>query len=305
MALRPIGTVMLPPHAALGGFDHACVCRDADHLCVAHTANDAVEVIDLERRSHDATLPGFPGVAGVAVCEERHLLLATCRREGHVALTPLRVALRIRRIDVGDRPNGLAVASPGDVALAACVGGEIAGPSMAILDLDRGLVLASAPLPGRARWVVHDRAEGCFHINVAAPPQIVAVRDRPPFDVLRSVSIPVAGPHGLELDEARGLLHCACDGGVVITLEAGSGRIVGQVPIAGGPDVVFFNSRRAHLYVAIGDPGVVQVVDPANAVVLETIVTGKDAHTIGFDPEREHVYAFVPGTHSAFVFADA
>jgi hypothetical protein len=39
--------------------------------------------------------------------------------------------------------------------------------------------------------------------------------------------------------------------------------------------------------------------------VIETVPTGKDAHTLGFDPEREHVYAFVPGSHSAAVFAEA
>jgi DNA-binding beta-propeller fold protein YncE len=305
MSLQAIGSVALPPHATRSGFDHACVCREADDLCVAHTANDTVEVIDLERRVHDATLPGFPGVAGVAVCPERHLLLATCRREGHVASSPLRSALTIRRIAVGDRPNGLAIASARGVALAACVGGEVGGPSMAVLDLDHGVVLASASLPGRPRWVVHDPSEGCFHVNVAAPSQIIAIRDRPPFDVVRSVSIPVAGPHGLELDEARGLLHCACDGGAVVTVEAASGRVVSQVAIAGGPDVVFFNARRDHLYVAIGDPGVLQVIDTATAKVIETVSTGRDAHTIGFDPEREHVFAFVPGTHAATVFAEA
>jgi DNA-binding beta-propeller fold protein YncE len=306
MSLHAIGAVTLPPHAAAaGGFDHACICRDADHLCVAHTANDAVEVIDLERRVHDATLPGFPGVAGVAVCEQRHLLLATCRREGHVASTPLRGALILRRIAVGDRPNGLAIASARGVALAACVGGEIAGPSLSVLDLAHGAVLASAPLPGRPRWIVHDPDEGCFHVAVAAPPQILAVRDGPPFDVVRTVPIPVAGPHGLELDAARGLLHCACDGAAVVTVEAASGRVVSQVAIAGGPDVVFFNPRRDHLYVAIGDPGVLQVIDTATGTVIETVQTGKDAHTLGFDAEREHVFAFLPGRHAAEVFAEA
>jgi hypothetical protein len=207
--LRAIGSVVLPPHATRNGFDHACVITEADDLCVAHTANDAVEVIDLERRVHDATLPGFPGVAGVAVCPERHLLLATCRREGHVATSPLRGALTIRRITVGDRPNGLAIASSRGVALAACVGGDVGGPSMAVLDLSRGVVLASESLPGRPRWVVHDPDEGCFHVNVATPPEVLTFRDCPPFEVMRAVVMPVPGPHGLELDAVRGLLHAS------------------------------------------------------------------------------------------------
>ncbi len=45
MALRTIGTVVLPPHRGPGGFDHASVHRGADRLYVAHTANDSVEML--------------------------------------------------------------------------------------------------------------------------------------------------------------------------------------------------------------------------------------------------------------------
>jgi DNA-binding beta-propeller fold protein YncE len=299
--LRGIGAVALPPHRGAGGFDHAAV--HADRLYVAHTIDDAVEVIDLERRRHEGTLPGYPGVAGVAIEGEGGLLVATCKRAGHVGVAALDDPATIRRIPVGDRPNGLALA-PGGLALTACVG-DPGPPSMAILDVDRGEVVASAPLPGRPRWTVHDRAAGCFYLNVAAPAEILVVSGAPPFRVLRSIPIPVPGPHGLDLDAGRGLLHCACDAGAVVTVEAASGRVVREVPIAGAPDVVFFNPRRDRLYVAIGDPGVLQSIDTGAGRVVETLATGKGAHTFGFDAEREHVYALVPGSHAAAVFAEA
>jgi hypothetical protein len=65
--------VELPTHRRAGGFDHASVYRRADRLYLAHTANDSVEVIDLARRRHEATLEGFPGVARAAVHEDRAL----------------------------------------------------------------------------------------------------------------------------------------------------------------------------------------------------------------------------------------
>ena len=68
MSLRAVGTVALPPHRGAGGFDHASV--HDDRLYVAHTINDTVEVIDLDRRVHERTLDGFPGVAGVAMFAE-------------------------------------------------------------------------------------------------------------------------------------------------------------------------------------------------------------------------------------------
>jgi DNA-binding beta-propeller fold protein YncE len=302
VALRSIGTVALPPHRGAGGFDHASV--HADRLYVAHTIDDAVEVVDLGRRRHEATLPGFPGVAGVAIREGRRLLVATCKRERHVAVAPLDDPARIRRIPVGDRPNGLALAARSGLALAACVG-DRTPPSMEIVDVDRGEVVASAPLPGRPRWVVHDPAAACFYLNVAAPPQILVVSAAPPFGVLRSIPIPVPGPHGLDLDAGRGLLHCACDAGAVVTVEAAAGRVVARVPIAGAPDVAFFNARRDRLYVAIGEPGVLQSIDALAGAVVETIPTGRGAHTFGFDEEREHVWALLPEAHAAAVFAEA
>ena len=303
MSLRAIGTVPLPPNRAPGGFDHASVHCSADELYVAHTVNDAVEVIDLDRRLHKATLLGFPGVAGVAVCEERRLLVSTCKSEGTVGLAALDDPATIKRIPVAARPNGLALASPAGIALAACIG-DPGGPSLAVVHLDRGAVVASLAPPGRPRWAVHDPVAGCFYVNIATPAQILVVGGAPPFDLLRSIPIPVAGPHGLDLDQRRGLLHCACDGGALVIVEAASGRVVAQVPIAGAPDVVFFNPRRDHLYVAIGDPGVLQSIDVTARQVIETIVTGRGAKTLGFDAEREHVFAFVPGIHAAAVFAE-
>lgn len=65
------------------------------------------------------------------------------------------------------------------------------------------------------------------------------------------------------------------------------------------------NPRRDRLYVATGEPGVLQSIDTGAGRVVETIATGRGAHTLGFDAEREHVYAFLPGPHAAAVFAEA
>ena len=303
MGLRRIDTVVLPEHRAQGGFDHASVHRPGDRLYVAHTVNDSVEVIDLERRHHEATLHGFPGVAGATVFEQRAVLVATCKRSEEVALAPLHSPEAITRITVAPRPNGLAVDSAASLALAACLGAGTP-PALAFIHLGRRELLATGALPGRPRWTVHDPDAGCFYVNIDAPAQILVVSAAPPFDVLRSLPIPVPGPHGLDHDRRRGLLHCACDGGEVVSVEIASGRIIARVQIAGSPDVVFFNPRRDRLYVAIADPGVLQSIDTAGGRLLETIPTGMGAKTFGFDEEREHVYALVPAPHAALVFAE-
>jgi hypothetical protein len=63
-----------------------------------------------------------------------------------------------------------------------------------------------------------------------------------------------------------------------------------------------FDPMASHIYVAIGDPGVIDVVDARNLRVIQTVSTEAGAHTIGFDGRRSKVYAFLPTTHSAAVY---
>src|SRR5438034_1036608 len=67
MSLRHLGYVELPAHVRPGGFDHAAVYRATTHVYVAHTINDAVDVIDgaVDRYLH--SIPGLTGVAGALV----------------------------------------------------------------------------------------------------------------------------------------------------------------------------------------------------------------------------------------------
>src|SRR5437762_5545577 len=47
MALRLLGHIELPENRAKGGFDHADIHAPADRLYVAHTSNDAIDIIDI------------------------------------------------------------------------------------------------------------------------------------------------------------------------------------------------------------------------------------------------------------------
>jgi hypothetical protein len=68
--------------------------------------------------------------------------------------------------------------------------------------------------------------------------------------------------------------------------------------------VVFFNATRNRLYVAIGDPGVIEVFDTKPLRRQETIATELGAHTLSFDATRNIVCAFLPGSHRAAVYRD-
>jgi hypothetical protein len=118
------------------------------------------------------------------------------------------------------------------------------------------------------------------------------------------VSVPHAGPHGLDLDVRRRRLFCACDAGVLLEIDADGGEVLASETIAGVPDVVFFNEALGRLYVAIGDPGLIEVFDTGPLRRRETVATEAGAHTLSFDARRNIVCAFLPRSHRAAVYED-
>lgn len=79
MGLEQVGEIDLPPHVTAGGFDHAAVHAARNRLYVAHTANDAVDIIDGTTDRYAGSIPALSGVAGVLVSEERDLVFTSNR----------------------------------------------------------------------------------------------------------------------------------------------------------------------------------------------------------------------------------
>jgi hypothetical protein len=52
MAFQHVHDVALPAHVKEGGFDHAAVHSGTSRLYVAHTINDALDVIDCMQDKH-------------------------------------------------------------------------------------------------------------------------------------------------------------------------------------------------------------------------------------------------------------
>jgi DNA-binding beta-propeller fold protein YncE len=306
MTLRPTGFIDLPAHRGKEGFDHAALHAASGHLYVAHTANDAVDVIDGRTDRYLRSISGLKGVAGVLVSEDRGLIFTSNRGEDTVSVFAEGQESEARKVPVGVHPNGLAFAPARGILMAANVGDpKIAGSTtVSFVDVTAGRLIGNLGVPGRTRWCLHDHKTRAFYVNIRDPPQIIVV-DPPRWDrVARSLSVPAAGPHGLELDPVRGRLFCACDEGRLLVLNRTTGEVLDDQPLSGPPDVIFCNPLLGHLYVAIGDPGVIDVFDTQTMKRIESRPTESGAHTIAIDAERARVYAFLPETQRAAVFED-
>jgi hypothetical protein len=81
--------------------------------------------------------------------------------------------------------------------------------------------------------------------------------------------------------------------------------VQGDVALSGVPDVIFLHLTNRRLYVAIGDPGVIDVIDIDAMRREEVVPTEAGAHTLALDRKRNKVYAFLPRSHRAAVFSMA
>ena len=306
MALRLVGHIELPANRSKGGFDHADIHLPTDRLYVAHTSNDALDVIDSAQDRYIESMPGLAGVAGALVSEARGLVFTSNRGENTVSVFAPNAERDAFKVAVGVKPNGLAFDPARGTLIAANVGDPAIADSysVSVVDLARRQRIAEIKVPGRTRWAVYDATRETFFVNIADPARIVAIDARDPTRISKEYEVPAAGPHGLDLDPATGRLFCACDAGVLLAIDATSGDVLADVPLSGAPDVIFLHPQSGHLYVAIGDPGVIDVIDIGAMRRLEVVTTEAGAHTLALNRKRNKVYAFLPQSHRAAVFVD-
>src|SRR3954468_14121727 len=236
MSLKIAGTIAIPA-AAGSEFDHAAFDAKSRRVFVAHTARDCVEVIDHDAGKHIATLPGFPGAAGAGADDGQ--VLVTNRGSASIALLDAGTLETRATYKTGGRPNGAVIVARSGLAIAACIGegGEV--PTLQLFGMnDRKHV--SIDLPGRPRWCVTDVTADRVFLCIREP-SMVLVATLPDLGAVTHWKIPSSGAHGLDIDHSRGRLYVACDDSTLLEMSSTSGEVTNVWPIAGPPDVTFFN----------------------------------------------------------------
>jgi hypothetical protein len=280
-------------------FDHGAFERKTCRVFVAHTGRDRVEVIDHNTRRHLATLYDFPEAAGV-VADGGHVLV-TNRRSAGLAWLDAATLKTLTVFDTGLRPNGVAIVTHRSLAVVACIGDETHRPELQVLDLE-GQQRWAIDLPGRPRWCVTD-VFGARVFLAIRDPSMVFVARLPELEDVQHWAVPSAGAHGIDIDHRANLLYVACDGGALVELDTVSGDVHNEWPIAGVPDATFFNPKSGLVHVAIGQPGLIQSIDPRTGASAQ-FTTAAGAKTTALVPP-DHLYVFSSTGHGVLDLAGA
>jgi YVTN family beta-propeller protein len=297
MPLKTIGTIAVPD-AAGSAFDHGAFDAKSRRVFIAHTARDCLEVIDHNNGKHIATLPGFPGAAG-AVADDGQVLV-TNRGSASVALLDASTLETRALFKTGGRPNGAVIVARSSLALAACIGDDGETPTLQLFEFGSQKHV-SIDLPGRPRWCVTDAAAERVFLCIREPSMVLVAR-LPDLGAVTHWKIPSSGAHGLDIDHCNGRLYVACDDSTLVEMSSISGEVTNVWPIAGPPDVTFFNPATGLVHVAIGEPGLVETVDPRTGRGMQTM-TGADAHTTVLVPP-DQLYVISPAHGGILVLSD-
>jgi YVTN family beta-propeller protein len=298
MPLKTVGTIAIPD-AAGSAFDHAAFDAKSRRVFIAHTARDCIEVIDHDAGRHLATLPGFPGAAG-AVADDGQILV-TNRGSASIALVDAVTLETQATFKTGGRPNGAVIVARSSLGIAACIGVDGETPTLQLFGLKDRKHL-SIDLPGRPRWCVTDADAARVFLCIREPSMVLVAR-LPDLGAVTHWKIPSSGAHGLDIDHSRERLYVACDDSSLVEMSSISGEVTNVWPIAGPPDVTFFNPATGLVHVAIGEPGLVETIDPRNGDGMQTM-TGAGAHTTAL-VAPDQLYVISPAHGGILVLSDA
>jgi DNA-binding beta-propeller fold protein YncE len=298
------GFIPIPPGAS-SGFDHADVYDAGDagqRIYVAHTGADRIDVLDCRTNSYLRALTDLPGVAGVLIDNRHHLLFSSDRGCARASIFRASDEDLLGQVAVGGHPNGLAYDPHRGYLFTFNLGDPPGvGCTASVIALDGMRVLSTIPLAGRPRWATYDGDTDQVFVNIQKPAEI-AVINCETLKVDEAYAVPSEGPHGMGIVGDR--LFCAADSQALVVLSRVSGAIIASLDLPGVPDVVMVDQGLAHVYVAIGDPGVISVFDADTLARLETVSTEPGAHTMGINPAEHTVYAFLPASSRAAVLVD-
>jgi hypothetical protein len=286
MSLMVAATIEIP-NSRGSAFDHGAFESETRRVFIAHTARNCLEVVDVDTSLHVATLSGFPEAAGMVAGEG--CVLVTNRGSASLAWVDARTLETRIVLNTAPRPNGVAIVSPLHAAVAACIGDNTHKPQLQVLGLEADWRW-SIDLPGRPRWCVIDaKAQRVF--LAIRDPSMVLVANLPELSAVQHWPLACGGAHGMDIDRASGLLYVACDGGSLVEVDTQSGEMRRQWPLAGGPDATFFNPRSGLVHVAVGDPGLIQSVDPRTGTRGQITTAHGVTTTALIEPDRLYVFS--------------
>jgi DNA-binding beta-propeller fold protein YncE len=273
-----------------GRIDHMAIDPARHRLIVAALGNGTVEVVDLDAGKPRQRIGGLKEPQGVAYTDKADALFVANAGDGSVRifgaddLKPLgRIDLKKDADNIGVDPrNNNIVVGYGDGGLA-------------MIDPLTRNVIGTIALQGHPEGFQIEPMTGRAYVNIPDAKQIAVVD----LDARRQIAtwkVPGAGSNfPMALDPAESLLAAVFRNPPrLVLLDTKTGAVAANLPTCGDADDVFFDSRRARIYISCG-AGEIAVFqrDGPTYRPLPSVPTVSGARTSLFVPGLDRLFLAV------------
>ena len=274
------------PVPGAGGFDYVSIDSAARRVYVSHGTQ--VDVVDADSGSVVGSIGDTPGVHGAVIAPEFKHGFTSNGREDKVSVFDTATLKVIKKIDVGKGPDGIYY----DPAVKRIFTNNHGSHNISAIDAATGEVAGTVRLEGDGEEAVIGK-NGQIYVNsentnevIAFDPKSLEVKQRFPIGVAQT-------PTGLAYDPDTNRLFIGTRREPkMVVMDAASGKVVKDFPIAGNVDYAGFDPDAKLIFFSCG-AGELSIYHEISADEYEdagAVKTQQGAKTMAFDPKTKKIY---------------
>src|SRR5579864_1180952 len=296
--LTPVTNIQLPKEHQVPNMDLLTLDPRVGRLYISHTSIAAMDVIDSKGHKYLGSVPGLPGIKGIALTSDPNLVYVS-QDIDQVSAVDLGKMKVIATIPVGRGPDAIAY-DPYDNLVDVSLSTDL---KIALIDPGAKKVVGEIPFADGPELMSVDPKTG--HI-------FLAINDRDEVDVLDPTTKSILKTYkGCDIKTPTGVAYDPEDGRLFIAshmdlniIDVFLDRCLGGVDIGAGTDQIAYNPNTHHVYTADGGSRYISVIDAQSLKPLGTVGTGRSASTMAIDPTTAEVFVAVKPAGIIAVYHD-
>jgi DNA-binding beta-propeller fold protein YncE len=271
-------------------FDYLTIDSDDNYLLSAHLAAGQTYVIDLATNKVVATVTDTPGAEGVEYVPELKKFYTSNANDNTIGVVDLKQMKVVKKLKTEAKPDGSAYAAPFHKLYVS----DERGKAEAVVDVQKDEIVRTLHFDSETGMPQYDPVARKVYVNLQSQ-NIFAVIDPATDEVVGRYPVGrCKGNHGMALDPAHHRAFLACEENDLMTVfDLDKHRPIAFLPVAGGPDVIKFDSGLDRIYVACysGAISVFHQDDPQQYRKLEDFRVQHTVHSLAVDVKTHRLYA--------------
>ena len=270
--------------AGTGGWDYLTVDESARRVYISHSTQ--VEVVDADSFAVVGTIPGTPGVHGIALAPEFDRGYISAGKADAVVAFELSTLKPLGQIKVGKKPDAI-VFEPLTKRIYVMNGDS---EDISVLDAKDGKLVGTIPLGGGPEFAVSD-GKGNLWVNLEEQNETLRIDVNTLKVTARWPLAPCGTPTALAMDRENRRLFVGCRSKHFAVLNADTGKVVFTAPIGDRVDAGAWDPATKLTFMSTGD-GKVFVFhqdSPDSYSLAQEIVTKPGAKTMGYDARTKRI----------------